>query len=249
MKKLILLSILVLSNLGYSLVACSCLSLITFCEAVDADSKIVEVEVLEKYSGSNFPNFMDVKILETLQGTVTEDNITIISYGTSCDVFFDIFEIGEKLVLRFNDLETGNADAHFPMTHFGACTTSFLRLSGNQITGSIEPGVTLKDYDDFKNGIGNCSDPTFFDNNPGELKKYINLFPNPTNDFSTLYFSILNPAEISMELFHSNGQLISSLDDFSKNNYVLDLSSAAVGIYYLKIKYGDATVVKKIVKI
>lgn len=248
MKKTTLLLILLLSNLGYSLLACSCLSYLTFCEAVDANSKVVEVEVLEKYTGSAFPTFMDVKILETLQGTVTEENITIISYGTSCDVFFDIFEIGEKLVLRFNDLEPMTIDAHFSTTHFGACATSFLQFSDNQIVGSIEPGVTFKNYDDFKNDIGNCSDLTFLDNNPEELEKHIDIFPNPTNDFSRLYFSILDPAEISMELFHSNGQLISSKDNFSKNNYILNLSNAAVGFYYLRIKYHDASVVKKVVK-
>lgn len=191
---------------------------------------------------------MDVKILETLQGTVTEDSITIISYGTSCDVFFDIFEVGEKIVLRYNDLETGNANAHFPMTHFGACTTSFLQFSDNQIVGSIEPNVSFKNYDDFKNDVGDCSDLTFIDTTPEKLEKYINLSPNPTNDFTTLYFSILNPSEISIELFHSNGQLISSLNNFSTNNYALDLSSAAVGFYYVRIKYRDATVVKRVVK-
>lgn len=248
MKKLTLLLIFVLSNLGYSLLACSCITFYTFCEEVDSNSKIVEVEVLEKYSGSSYPTFMDVKILETLQGTVAEESITIVSYGTSCDVFFDIFEIGEKLVISFNDLEPSNADAHFPTSHFGACTTSFLQFSDNQLVGNIEPNVTFKNYDDFKNDISDCSDLTNLENDPEELENFINISPNPTANFSTLYFSTLNPSEISMELFHSNGQLISSLDNFSKNNYVLDLSGAAVGFYYLKIKYREATVVKRVVK-
>lgn len=248
MKKIILLSIFVLSNLGYSLLACSCLSFSTFCEAVDANSTIVEVEVIEKYSGSDFPTFMDVKILETLQGTVTEDSITIISYGTSCDVFFDLFEIGEKLVLRFNDLETGNVDAHFPMIHFGACTTSFLQFSDDQIVGNIEPGVNLKNYDDFKNEIDNCSDLTLFDRNPEKLNEFIHLFPNPTFDFLTVNFSILNPDELSFEFFDATGKQVSFINSNIQNNYPIDLSPIARGVYFLKITYREASIIKRVVK-
>jgi hypothetical protein len=249
MKKITLLSIFVLSNLGYSLIACSCLSFSTFCEAVDSDSKVVEVEVLEKYIGSGFPTFMDVKILETLQGTVTEESITIISYGTSCDVFFDIFEIGEKLVLRFNDLETGTVDAHFPTTHFGACTTSFLQFSDDQIVGSIEPGVDFKNYDDFKNEIGDCSDLTLFDKNPEKLNEFIYLFPNPTFDFLNVNFSILDPDEISLEFFSATGQQIIFINNNIQNNYPIDLSSLAHGVYFLKITYRKTSIVKRVVKI
>lgn len=249
MKNFIYLLILSFVSFGNYLNACSCSSILSFCEAAASDSKIIEVEVTEKYSGSESKTYMDVKILNQLQGTTIDNELTIVSYGTSCDIFFDQFPIGQKLVVQYRELEGANAEANFSNFSFGLCSTSFLKLSNNRLNGNIEPDVNFLNYDDFKNRIGECADLTLFDRNIEDLDEFISISPNPTSDILIINALNLVPSKLSFELFNSNGQLMTSISNESFNGYYLDLSGMAGGFYFLRIKYGDAVTVKRIAKI
>lgn len=250
MKNFTLLLICIFSSLGTNLLACSCLNSLTFCEAAQSNSKIAEVEIIDKYDGSDLTTYMDIKIIESLQGTIDEEQLTVISYGTSCDVFFDGFTIGEKLVLRFKDIDPADGGANFSNFSFFACSTNYLRLSNNELTGNIEPNVSVKNYDDFKASIGACSDLSLFDRTPENLGKHVFITSNPTPDITYIHTYNLDPTRLSFELYSTNGQLITSINSNSISPFStpLDLSGMAVGVYFLRIRYKDLSTIKKVVK-
>lgn len=249
MKHLLLLFTLFILCQSTTLTACSCANILSFCEGINSDANVMEVEVLEKYGTPPYETFMDINVLVSLQGNISYDQLTIRNYGTTCDVNFDRFDIGEKLVVTFSELEMIDTLSHYPYFHFGACQNNFLTIEGDKIIGNIEPEISTKNYDDFKNNIGTCSDLTLFDRDPEKLDKFIHIFPNPTYDFLNVNFSILNPAEISLELFNATGQKITSINSNLQHNYRTDITSLAHGLYFLRITYRKISIVKRIVKI
>ena len=250
MKNFTYLLIFVFTCIGTFLNACSCLNYLTFCEAADTDTKIVEVEVMDKYDGADFfTTYMDIKIVESLQGTPDDENLTVKSYGTSCDIFFDDFAIGDKLVFYYKDLDSADTLANYPNFSGGACAASYLTFSGNDLVGSIQPDVSSMNYNDFKNSIGECADLTLFDRTPDELEKHISIIKNPTPDQTIIYSSFLNPAELSVEVFSSNGQLMRSIESLPSNSYSLDLSGVGGGVYFLRIRFREFLIVKRVVRL
>lgn len=73
----------------------------------------------------------------------------------------------------------------------------------------------------------------------------VKLYPNPTSEMVTL--EINDRSVTQCELFNSNGQLIKILSvEQGVNNYTIrDLKE---GIYLIKIKSKEGTIVKKIIK-
>lgn len=251
MKNLNYLLILLFTSLGTLSYACRCDDILSFCEVTTSSSKVVEVEVVEKYN-VGFEEYMDVKVIASLQGTVDEEYLTIASYGYSCDIAYQVFTIGERFVFKYENLEPANAISNYPNFE-GAerCENIYLLLSGNEIYGrDIKPDVTSMNYDDFKNSIEECADLTYFHRDP-DLEAYISINGNPTTGLTYIYTSSLDPDyhDISVEVYNFNGQLMTTVDRITERNYPLDLSQFTNGIYFLRIRFQEFSITKKVVKI
>jgi len=228
--------------------ACSCIFFLNFCENTETNSLVFAAEVIEKYNGNNLTTYMDIKINEEIQGSVSGEMFTVVNHGTTCDVSFDRFEIGDIIITKFIDTPAPVGLANFPMFSFSACSTSFLRKEGNTVLGNIEEGVSSKNYDDFKSAIDQCAKLTILDKDLKLLEDFTSIFPNPTSDFIQINIPYLNPEELSGELFSSNGQLIASYERLPLNNERLDLRTLPKGVYFIRISFKEHSIVRKIVK-
>ena len=192
---------------------------------------------------------MDIKVVEEIQGSISEAMYTIISHGTSCDFDFDRFAIGDEIITSILATSEPDGLTNFPFYSFGACSTSYLKLDGNTVTGNIAEGVSSTDYEEFKRTIGQCADIDFLDRTQEFLEKYIYIYPNPTSGFVRIHSDLLPPKELSGELYNTSGQLILSLDHQAYfDDSQIDLSNLANGIYYLRIKAKEHSTTKVILK-
>jgi hypothetical protein len=127
--------------------------------------------------------------------------------------------------------------------------------------GLFNPLVTnyLLNGDNFKFGyFCNDNQDLFFDSdceihqcdvelavNESEIK-YIALYPNPCNDIITI--TTTNHVIESIELYNSIGQLIKS-EIINKYDYTMPIKYFNPGIYFLKIKFNNQEITKKIIKL
>lgn len=75
----------------------------------------------------------------------------------------------------------------------------------------------------------------------------ITIFPNPTNNFTTIQLS--SKEKYSFHLYDMAGKLISHQNCSNTSSYILNLENFTEGIYFLKITGNDnSTITKKIIK-
>ena len=232
---------------SYHLIACTCLVDLNLCENTNTDSKVFLGEVIEKYAGNDLETFMDVKVIEEIQGDFSEEILTIINHGTSCDTSFDGFEIGDTFIYNFTETPAPHNLANYPIFSLSPCAASFLKKEGNTVLGNIDEGVSSQNYDVFKNEINQCVATSIIDIDSDFIDDFINVIPNPTLDFITIDIPI-TIENISANLFSCSGQLIASFEDISMNE-TLDLSQIPRGVYFLKININEHSGSKKIMKL
>ncbi len=85
-----------------------------------------------------------------------------------------------------------------------------------------------------------------------EFIRNIKLYPNPVTDFSTIHFTVNEETTISIELYHINGSLISTLatDKYypiGEFETILNLQGLNQGVYFLTFR--DANKIKKLYKV
>ncbi|MBN2745402.1 MAG: T9SS type A sorting domain-containing protein, partial [Bacteroidales bacterium] len=76
----------------------------------------------------------------------------------------------------------------------------------------------------------------------------IKVVPNPVSDILSIYLENAVFNDTKVELFSTNGKLITSLIISNTDNYKLNMSNLTEGIYLLKISNNLQTVTKKVVK-
>ncbi len=231
---------------SYNLMACTCLFDLNFCENTSTDSKIFLGEVIEKYDGNDLETFVDIKVIEVIQGDFSEERLTIINYGTSCDISFDVFEIGDTFIYNFTRTPELHNLANYPIFSLNSCATSLLKKEGNTVMGNIDTDVSSQNYDVFKSEINQCVTTSIIDTDSDFIDDLINVIPNPTLDFITIDIPI-TIENISASLFSSGGQLIASFEDISINE-TLDLRQLPRGVYLLRININEHSGSKKIMK-
>jgi len=229
--------------------ACTCLLHLNFCENIGEDAKVFSAEVIEKYAGNYLETFMDVKVIEVIQGNFSEEMLTIKNHGTTCDTSFDRFEIGDTFIYNFTETPEPNSFANYPIFSLGICASSFLKKEGNTVVGNIDGEVSSQNYDDFKSEFNQCVIASIEDRDPEFIDGLIHIFPNPTLDFISIYLPISTIEKISGNLFSSDGQLIASFEDISINERTLDLSQIPRGVYFLRINLNEHSESKKIMKL
>lgn len=77
----------------------------------------------------------------------------------------------------------------------------------------------------------------------------IRLFPNPTNNVAYLQLQLAQAVEVRIDVLDMNGRLMQSLAPQSDmlQNYTLDLSAYASGVYNVRMVVGNAVISQKLV--
>lgn len=84
-------------------------------------------------------------------------------------------------------------------------------------------------------------------NEEKDFEKNITIFPNPTNNFTTIQLS--SKEKYSFQLYDMAGKLLSNQNCSNMASYIINLENFAEGIYFLKITGNDnSTITKKIIK-
>ncbi|MDO9577109.1 MAG: T9SS type A sorting domain-containing protein [Candidatus Cloacimonadales bacterium] len=136
-------------------------------------------------------------------------------------------------------------------------TQSRLRLSLNYDTDywmdllNFKSADTLTEYKPFMIYVyiedSSVDDENEFENLFSVLQ--IDVFPNPFNPETTIYYQILHPGIIKLQIFNIAGQLIDTLVDEYQNqgshSVIWDASNQSSGIYFYRIKTGTQTATGK----
>jgi hypothetical protein len=106
--------------------------------------------------------------------------------------------------------------------------------------------VTLTAYDDCGNAAG-CEVTLDIVTGLEEiLAGTIEVYPNPTDGLVEVVFPATPLANVILEVYSVNGQLISREELVGKASHQIDLSKEPSGLYFLHIRTGKGTVVKKL---
>jgi len=234
--------------------ACSCLDFIYFCESVTQSSHVVRGEILNKYEVEGMDEFdktfyMDVLVVENILGDLTVDTINIVNSSTSCDLYHDGFEIGDEVILNSIDENRIDDLTGRPFASPGGCGSTLLRLGDDGIVkGGIREDLKSQTLDEFRSSIGTCSDLTALDRWIEKIDQRLHVFPNPSSENVFVRTSFRLEEELTFELYNATGQLVQKeLFNFDRE-YNLRVKDYPRGVYFLKIKIRDQSLVRRIVK-
>lgn len=234
----------------FPVIACTCGGNLSFCETVNENYTVVEVEIFDRYDVDNFEH-IDVRVIETLKTGINIDTLTVVSFsGLYCHDPLTDMNIGDTLLINF--YQTGASIStleNFPAIEFFSCHTNFLKLSNSTLSGHITPNLDEQNYAEFKNQLTDCIDMMVSNEDLELLENSIDISPNPFSKNVTIDFGDLPTSKVSLEIFSAQGQKITSFQNLQQYNYKLPLSDLPKGIYFIKIQYKDESIVKRLVKI
>ncbi len=145
--------------------SCSCAYVPTFCESItyldgtiDSNYVIVHAEVLSKNNSE-----MELRMLTHLFGTPSESVLTVPQgYGADCRESIGGFNVGSEYVFAF----WGRSDGGYNLS---ICGVNWLNVSGNEVVGSIAPGIDrirIADFGELQDCGNLGSTLTFIDVTP-----------------------------------------------------------------------------------
>ena len=160
---------------------------------------------------------------------------------------------GKKLIFDYVQVPSHNSvdvfNVPIPVMVVGANTQELLRIPIEQLSGRIELDVDFKVREvivDPKEQILAKFELRF----PLPDSVAISLYPNPFNGF--IYFSSETMEVAAWELYNASGQLIDTKaynTNLSRGSIeTIDANALSEGVYILKLKGSDRTIIKKIIK-
>ena len=114
MKNITFIIFLCSAFLGSNANACRCDGILSFCQDIAPDTKIIEAEVIRQYDGEWPVTHMDVLVREQIQGEFNNDTLTILYTGSSCDIRSSSFLVGQRIVTMYTELKPADEGANFP---------------------------------------------------------------------------------------------------------------------------------------
>ncbi len=78
----------------------------------------------------------------------------------------------------------------------------------------------------------------------------VGIYPNPTTDKFTLAIGNLKQTDFEVLIMNNVGQIVKTIStlEFQNKTTQVEISNFANGVYYVHVKAGDYTVVKKLIK-
>ncbi len=95
------------------------------------------------------------------------------------------------------------------------------------------------------------SDITEIENILGSRNAEWNIYPVPAHNQITIDYTLNENSKVLLQLFSGNGKLIKTIacpTSKTENTVKIDISNIPSGTYYLKMKAGDDTYIKKVIK-
>jgi len=230
-------------------ICCSCIGYTSFCELIKPDTRVARVRVINRYFWPTVAErkfWIDVVVVETLQGDVQEDTMTILaSWGTSCDPDYAVFNIDEQFIVHINEAyQPGPTD--WPSFAFeNGCREEYLSLKNGQVSGFIKENYTDMPYLDFKQQLGTCVNFTRTRDRE-ELNSIFSLLPNPAASEVYIYCKSL-VKNYTLKIYNAVGQLMLSETVANGNSHHLALDCFNNGVYFIKIQVGNEFITKRLV--
>lgn len=182
---------------------------------------------------------MDVQVVENLQHTLPETDITILGQdGLNCNEWLGHFEAGKTYILALSASfwEEGVYD-------LSGCGRFWLPVADGIVQGNINEGTPQQDYEAFKQSLAQCAGIT-----PTESPELasIHLFPNPTAGM--LFLNGLEPgAALGYGLYTLTGQMLRSGNIQGGPSPGLLLAGLPPGVYLLRLQAGKAVLTRRVV--
>lgn len=138
-------------------------------------------------------------------------------------------------------------------------TLDTILCPGDSLYGYGAPGV----YTDTLFGVAGCgvvrtlnlsflseSDAACFVSTAKDeaLEKAIAFYPNPVRDWLTIEFDVKIRGPVLLRLFDMHGRQIIQEETILQRAHRMNIASAASGLYFLHMNWGDRSIVRKIVK-
>jgi hypothetical protein len=87
-----------------------------------------------------------------------------------------------------------------------------------------------------------------FENNNADFK--LNMFPNPTSEMMSVKYTLTSASTVGIAIYNMLGAKVKIIDsekqDAGKHETQIDIDALSNGVYFLKLKVGDAIETKKI---
>lgn len=100
----------------------------------------------------------------------------------------------------------------------------------------------------------NVVEPTKINGNDGrypELISIIHCYPNPFNTSTTISYALLEPSEVSIEIYDLLGRKIETIDEAEKpageHKLIWDAADLPSGVYFYRLQAGDAVETRRMV--
>lgn len=242
MKKAILL---VLSNLFISgLLACSCGGPTTFCETLaEFENSNFEPLVVNAIISKKKDNGMDITIQNVLQGELTVDKVFVKSdNGAECIHYTNGFSKGDNYIFLLSEYYDDYA--------LSFCHISFLKIENGILKGPIAPDIESLPYHDLAS-LESCDNQL----NLFSISNSLAIFPNPTID--KIHIKNISEFETNavfeLEFFDVLGRNITFIKKEDglqiEEEWSVDISDLAAGIYFLRFKSNRQKEVFRVVKL
>lgn len=119
------------------------------------------------------------------------------------------------------------------------------RLEGLITTATCDNGYIV--FPDMFAGVCKVEEGTVVATEELQLGRQFDLSPNPAGDYIRLEHNLSTPIQ-AIEVYDSQGRMISSLDQTNSNNLEIDLSNFSPGLYWLGIQVNGRYGIKKFVR-
>ncbi|NNE13575.1 MAG: T9SS type A sorting domain-containing protein [Saprospiraceae bacterium] len=246
MKRIYFIALLIL-GINWNAYACSCVGPQSFCESTIGNSNIAIVEVIS-VNEEDFSFAFDVKVESILSGTIEEEKLSInYSYSTCTDVVR--VELGDKLIINFNDLSS-ESEAPFPTIHFSICSVNYILIQNGNVVGEINSSETESlPIHEFLKNFDKCLTLENLDFEESLFSRFFSVKINPI--INTLFLKIPSSLdeEIKIDIYNNLGQRLHSTSSFDSREKVIDLHHIPSGLYNCVFRYKSLAVSKKFVKI
>jgi hypothetical protein len=170
-----------------------------------------------------FDNSLDDKIA-TYFGGKDEDKGYALTVSNNGKLYLTGFSSGANVTIPNFPLEDFNQNS----------TTDYYKSTSSSFDGFIAR---------FSPPFGTTTNT----NQITEEKDKISIVPNPNGGIFNINLSNQNSSKSTILIYGANGVLIQTLENISINNYQIDLTKQAKGIYFIKVVSNDKVFVQSVV--